>query len=561
MLTIKTTGLEDYLDPAGGGAYVQALLIGGHGVGKTPFAGKFPKPIFAMCEHGTMSIAKDRLPYAEIYSDTDMDAFVAAVKRDSVLPLAKRQYLTVVVDTIDAYQKRLMDHRVVSQGLDRFTGWDNWDWLDSKVSGALRQLSQLPVHLVVTMHYRDITIGEGDEKSLAKEAKLKGDLKTSIYQEFDLIGFMETYYAMGAAERVRKHRIRWWPEPGFDMVRDRSNTLPQFTPVDFQPSDFQTIFDHLVSGVDDLQQQTVVEEVAVEGESADTGELPAPDEGAGPVPEPSLPAAKRDEEPKKKKQAPIAKIKEYVGTDVSRAEAGLRAEMEYPEADRRKTLITWLEGVRDASGKADDTDAPAPASEAPPEQTAPAPDPTPPPSLAPPPVENEFGTPQEPLIISRDVLNGMDGPKYAPLVHVHDPDGSCLKGSKICEVEAASPEVDDALPIDDPDADPTAASEPESEPEPEREGFASEPVVEDPPEESAPESPEPAAAAPPDAGGAPNGIVDENQCGFQPEALRGLHDPKPGCGRSLTADNKAPLAVVKFKTKLCTECFAHHNAA
>jgi hypothetical protein len=346
MITMKTTGLEDYLDPEGGNAWVQTLIIGDHGVGKTPFAAKFPRPVFAMCEHGTMSIAKDKVPYAEIHSDADMDAFIGEIRRDCVIKdMSKRKYLTVVVDTVDSYQKRLMDLRVTTQGLDRFTGWDNWDWLDAKVAKMLRELSNLPIHLVVNMHFKKIMVGEGDDKVVDREAKLKGDMKTTVYQEFDLIGFMETYYASEGGERVRKNRIRWWPEPGFEMVRSRAVgkegvLLPQFTPVNFDPSDFQVIFDAIASGVDDLEESRVIAEIATE-DDVEASELPAPDEGAGPVANPRQPPANQPAEVKKPR-ATIAKIKEYIGTDVERAKAGLEAELAHEDGPR-SSLVAWLE--------------------------------------------------------------------------------------------------------------------------------------------------------------------------------------------------------------------------
>ena len=131
-----------------------------------------------------------------------------------------------------------------------------------------------------------------ESESLDEENRLKGDIKNRIYQEFDLIGFMETHYVMEGGQRERKHRIRWWPEPGYEMVRDRSNTLPQFTPVEFGPQDFQAIFDHLVSGVDELTESKVITEVQTEAEEA-AASLPSPEEGAGPVADPKLPPAQR----------------------------------------------------------------------------------------------------------------------------------------------------------------------------------------------------------------------------------------------------------------------------
>jgi len=569
MLTIRETGLEDYLDPEGGNAWVQALIIGDHGVGKTPFAAKWPRPIFAMCEHGTMSIAKDKVPVGEIHTDADMDAFITLIRQDcAIKDMSRRKYMTVVVDTVDAYQKRLMDLRVRTQQLDRFTGWDNWDWLDAKVSKMLRELSNLPIHLVVNMHFKKIMVGEGDDKVMDREAKLKGDMKTTVYQEFDLIGFMETYYMSEGGARVRKHRIRWWPEPGFEMVRARAVgadgvLLPQFTPVDFAPSDFQVIFDAIASGVEGLEESKVVAELPTGDDTSAEG-LPAPDEGAGPVASPALPPANRPAAEAKTPRATIAKIKKYIGDDVERAKAALEAELAHEEGPR-PSFVTWLEKMISEAPAADtptdngadngaDTpvDEPGAGLDVPAGQEAPAegtsegaseddeaaavaqiqesigqPDPAPS-------SQNGKGTAEVPLVMEEDRLNKLDGPKYAVLEHVHSPEGKCLKSNfvKPCPLATVTTSAQ---------AEAAAAAQDETD---------TELPVEEPPTEGGPPPAEPTPA--PEAAPAPAGAA---VCGDQPETLK-AHPAKPGCGKVLTPDNKAPLAVVKHKTLLCTDCFA-----
>jgi hypothetical protein len=573
VLTIKTTGLQDYLDPASGQAWVQCLIIGGHGVGKTPFAAKWPKPIFAMAEHGTMSIAKDNLPYGEIYSPADMDAFIDVVKKDSLLPIERRQFLTVVLDTVDSYQKRLMDQRVVEMGLDRFTGWDNWDWLDAKVSKVLRALSNLPIHLVVNMHYKQILIGEGEDKTVDREAKLKGDMKTTIYQEFDFIGFMETYYTPEGGERVRKHRIRWWPEPGYEMCRTRAVgndgvLLPQFTPVDFKPSDFQVIFDHIAAGTEGLRDAQVIEEVATETDH--TGEVPTPNQGAGPVSSPSLPPAARTETPKEPKPPTITELMERVGDDPVKAQQMLEWEQTRGDGNQaRPSFVTKLQKIIDSGtpepvpdttddleGDGFGLDAPEDvADQGEVEEVHEEPE-----SIAesiaadthdeeikqaPATTQNGRGTAEVPVELDEKTLNNMDGPKYAALDHVHSPGGKCLKnmfvepgedGKRHCPLVEG--EADDPLPVEDPPEEQVAAAAVAEESQPH-------------PSPAAPETPPSTPVAP------PSGDV----CGAQPQQLQGKYEPVAGCGRPLDTSNKAPLAVVKFKTMLCTECFASHQAA
>lgn len=547
MLTIKTTGVEDYLDPEGGGAWVQALIVGGHGVGKTPFAGRWPKPIFAMAEHGTMSIARLNLPYGEIYTDADMDAFINEVRKDCVIKdVSKRKYLTAVLDTVDSYQSRLMQHRVESMGLERFTGWDHWDWLDAKLVKAINALSALPIHLVVNMHYKDTFIGDGDDKQAVKESRLKGDMKMKIFQEFDLIGFMETYYQQVGGERKRKHRIRWWPEPGYEFVRSRAVNddgvaLPQFTPVDFAESDFFAIYNAIAEGAEGLTESKVVTEIQTEAEE-NAANLPSPDEGAGPVSQPSLPPAQKEKVPT------IKELLGRVGNDPEKAQKML--EWEQSRESPRSSFISSLQKIIDEGAAAENaTEA---TSEPEPEAPATAPVTTSNNETAPtegvttsnaPSSENGKGTAEVPLVMEEARLNQLDGPKYAVLEHVHSPEGKCLKSAftKPCPLVPVDPESIQ---------EPVDKGEPEAEPEVTHEEAVANvseiaEVVEDKP-----------VATP-----VPEGTkVESGHCGHQPESLR-QHPAKPGCGQALTNDNKAPLSVVKHKTQLCKDCMARADAA
>ena len=74
MLTIKTTGLSDYLD--GGSGRIKVLMMGPPGSGKTRSASFWPKPLLADCEDGRMSVADRAIPYAAIKTTADMKALL-----------------------------------------------------------------------------------------------------------------------------------------------------------------------------------------------------------------------------------------------------------------------------------------------------------------------------------------------------------------------------------------------------------------------------------------------------------------------------------------------------
>lgn len=289
-IVIKTTGFDQYLDPAGG-SYIKALIMGDHGVGKTPSAACWPSPIIADCENGLASVAAKAVPYASINSSADMEALVQHLRLDSRKPPEKRQYKTLVIDTVDSYQRRIIQERLRAEQKESLSGWADWGWLDGKMTQLIENLLSLPMHVVVNLHVKDTMDGDGESQTLVKKARLKGDIKDSIFQDFDLIGQMEAGYVPGVGEqkgeRVRVRNIRWHAEPRFPALRDRFNKLPRFTKVDFTEQDFFRIFDAITEGIDDLPETTDVETLSVEGD--DAVQPAPPDTKGGPVESPTLP--------------------------------------------------------------------------------------------------------------------------------------------------------------------------------------------------------------------------------------------------------------------------------
>ena len=177
----------------------------------------------------------------------------------------------------------------------------------------VERLLNLPMNIVVNLHVKDVSDGgdeDGDNSILVKKARLKGDIKDTIFQDFDLIGQMETNYRAIKGERVLERHIRWAAEPRFPNLRDRSGKLPRFTLVDFTEDDYSRIFDTLTGGLDDLPAAETVE--TIETGVPDSEVKPAgTQESGGPVAPPELPVKGQRKAPAKKaapKKAPEPKI-------------------------------------------------------------------------------------------------------------------------------------------------------------------------------------------------------------------------------------------------------------
>ncbi len=265
-LVIRETGLEDYL--VGGEAFIKELILGAPSAGKTRSASYWPKPILADCEKGRMSVADRRIPYAEILTVADMDALLEMLTRECAKPVDQRKYLTLIIDTIDAYQRTVIQKRLDDEHKDSLSGWADWGWLDAKMTQFVAKLQNLPMNIVVNLHVKDQTVGEDDAKYVVSGPKLKGDLKDQIAAEFDLVGYMGTYYVAENGERVLKRGVQWHPEPGRPMLKDRSGSFPKFTPITFSDEDYAGLLGHLAAKLDTLQPSVELERLDTEGKPA-----------------------------------------------------------------------------------------------------------------------------------------------------------------------------------------------------------------------------------------------------------------------------------------------------
>jgi hypothetical protein len=276
-LVIKTTGIEDYLD--GGEAYVKALIAGPPSAGKTRSASYWPKPIYADCEKGRMSLADRAMPYGEILSTDDMMTLLRNLQIECMKPVASRKYQTLVIDTIDAYQRIVIQERLTSERKEAFSGYGDWGYLDAKMTQLISKLLALPMNIVVNMHVKEKK--DGDDGPLVIEPKLKGDIREQIAAEFDLVGLMGVSWVAEGGERVLQRAIQWHPEPRSPWLKDRSGRLPKYTPVAFTEEDYTGLFLPLSAALDELAESTDLEVMQSEADGAPEPVQPGSKEQAG----------------------------------------------------------------------------------------------------------------------------------------------------------------------------------------------------------------------------------------------------------------------------------------
>ena len=263
MLQIKQTGLDDYM--AGGTGRIKVLIMGPPGAGKTRSASFWPKPLLADCEDGRMSVADRAIPYAAIKSIADMKALLDLAEQESKRPKDQRRFETLIIDTLDAYQRIVTQEYLKEQKKSQMSGWQDWGYLDSEMVELAARLSGISMNVVCNLHVKGTKVGgsdDGDGGYLVQAPKLKGDFKDQVAAEFDLVGFMETGWEAVDGKRVLARYIQWEPSPDKPILKDRSGQLPSKTPVAFTEEDYLGLLRPLEAAQEKLKVGLLVAEVA-----------------------------------------------------------------------------------------------------------------------------------------------------------------------------------------------------------------------------------------------------------------------------------------------------------
>jgi hypothetical protein len=271
-LLIRTTGLEQYAP--GGDARIKVLTIGGPGAGKTRWASYFPAPIYADCEAGLASVADRQVPFVTISTSEDMLDLLAHLKQECRQPAAQRAYQTVVIDTLDAFQRKVKDEWMIKEKKQTFTGWEAWGYLNSKMQLLMTRLLNLDMNVVVNAHFKDKTSTDDEtgKSTHTLALQLQGELSDTAFNDFDLVGWMGTYWAPKDGERVQKRGITFRPTPEKPFLKDRLHVTPDWLEVEFADSDYTSLFEAVNARVETMKAGAVIGEVPAAG----------PDEGRTP---------------------------------------------------------------------------------------------------------------------------------------------------------------------------------------------------------------------------------------------------------------------------------------
>lgn len=341
-IKIETVGVDDV---GGGDATIKALILGAPDAGKTRWASAFPRPLYLACEPTVgASIASRKIDYeggpsaphiVRIHqqqrpSDAMLDTLdmLAELPRKKA-PGGKLRYQTAVLDTADGLSRLFKDEWAAREGAAMFTGRDAWGFLEAKFSLVMTRLLNLPMNVIVLCHLKDRDVeeqvGESTQRRTIYEPLLQGASKDNIYNDFDLIGLMQTllvgdqqyrgisfdptptypflkdHYALDAPGDRRLGK-RFWPITMDDGTKGDSS------PEEFVNTNFGALKEQMIEGLDGLPEATTVEDIPEAGLPSAEGVVApnagGPVAGAADVPKPPPAAAKA---PAKKAAAPAAK--------------------------------------------------------------------------------------------------------------------------------------------------------------------------------------------------------------------------------------------------------------
>lgn len=253
-LVVRTTGIEDYLD--GGQGRIKALIMGSPGSGKTRSSSYWPKPLLADCEEGRMSVADRRIPYAAIRTPQDMKALLDLAEAEAKRPKEQRRFETLIIDTLDAYQRTVIQRYLAKQKRTEMSGWEDWSYLDSRMNNLIGRLMLLPMNIIVLVHTKDTQIAQQDRTMI----RLQGAMKEQLPADFDFVGLFDNEFDLVDGKRGMKRSILWEPTPMADWLKARGGGLTS-TPVVFAQSDFDAIRDGIRKALEGIKGGEVVQQV------------------------------------------------------------------------------------------------------------------------------------------------------------------------------------------------------------------------------------------------------------------------------------------------------------
>lgn len=302
-LTIEYPSLDGYMTD--GDKYIQALVFGDPGTGKTPWSAQWPDTLHLMADrNGENSLVITRSPFVRVRSRQDMERALTAAE----LHVASGRIKTVVLDTISVYSRHVAQEILTAAGLASMDDFRQWGELTSEITRTLHRLQNLNCNVIVLCH----TKGKFESKTGELDPDIQGGAKGDLPKEFPYIGHLTALEVMAEGGKDKKivRKIAWRSSAQLPFMRSPSNILPPSTDVHFRKSDYEQIIEAIQAGATKLAARFEKEDAPAELEMAPAELLVASPEspsGAVPAIDPSKVPAARKPAAKKAAAKPAAK--------------------------------------------------------------------------------------------------------------------------------------------------------------------------------------------------------------------------------------------------------------
>lgn len=195
----------------------------------TRMSSTFPNVFYANVEGGLMSVADRAVPFADISSSDDLNGLLQALRQP---PKAREAALgvpvsTIVIDTLDAFQKLLVDERKRNEKKETMAIAD-WGWLGDQLRMVVRNFRNLEMNVIFTCHVKTDSDAESGQ-TFVKPA-LQGAMGDEIAAYVDIAGLLKASpknaIKDGKTIRVLQRTIQTGPDLRHPWLKDRSGKLP-----------------------------------------------------------------------------------------------------------------------------------------------------------------------------------------------------------------------------------------------------------------------------------------------------------------------------------------------
>jgi hypothetical protein len=222
-LKIKRAGSEEY------GRFVKALIAGDPGAGKTRISSTFPHAFYANADAGMMSVADRAVPFVDVTSSEDLTLLLNGLRQP---PKMRQQILgvpvqTIVIDTLDAVQKILIDERKRSEKKDSMSIAD-WGWLGDQMRTYVKNFRNLEMNVIFTVHLKTESDAETGQTFI--RPALQGAMGDEIPSHVDVCAILKSSTVSvvenGKTFKRTTRTLQTAGDSRASWLKDRSGKLP-----------------------------------------------------------------------------------------------------------------------------------------------------------------------------------------------------------------------------------------------------------------------------------------------------------------------------------------------